>query len=557
MELSVRQVSSLEKIRANDSLPCNEIHDKTAMLGERFSYQICMKSDQRLKVSLAVESKLSEYVKLYLVKDVYMDMPTYEKDLVEEDYITLDPGLMPDVLIPLEEQHNVLTLSEQVTSVWVKVDIPKDLEAGNYDLKIKIAQRFNQFSSIESSDTMFEFYEIMRLTVIPAVIPKQRLIYTRWLYIDCIAEQHNVRFFSEEHWDLIDKYIAAAVDVGINMILVPIHTPPLDTAIGARRACVQLVDIEKKREKYEFSFGKFRRFIDICKKRGIQYYEMAHMFTQWGAKYAANIMVTENGKTDYLFGWHVAANSREYVSFLKQYIAAISAELESEGISEKTYFHISDEPLQDNLETYKTATEIIRPLIGKSKTFDALSNYDIYEKGQVECPVTSVDHVSEFLKHEIENQWVYYACVPERVYTNCFMAMPSCRVRILGFLLYKYNIKGFLHWGFNFYNTELSHFPINPYLTTSGDKAHPSGDSFIVYPGKGCAYPSIRGEVTYEAIFDMDICFALEEWIGRKAVVEMIDRAAGRELTFDNYPKNKDFLEKLRSDMIIKISEYC
>lgn len=34
-------------------------------------------------------------------------------------------------------------------------------------------------------------------------------------------------------------------------------------------------------------------------------------------------MVTEKGKTDYKFGWHVAADSVEYVSFLKQYIGAI------------------------------------------------------------------------------------------------------------------------------------------------------------------------------------------------------------------------------------------
>ena len=91
-------------------------------------------------------------------------------------------------------------------------------------------------------------------------------------------------------------------------------------------------------------------------------------------------MVTENGKKDYMFGWHVAADSDEYVSFLKQYIKALSEELEKEGISRNTYFHISDEPSLESVETYKTASEIIRPLIGNSKTFDALSNYEFYEK---------------------------------------------------------------------------------------------------------------------------------------------------------------------------------
>ena len=274
------------------------------------------------------------------------------------------------------------------------------------------------------------------------------------------------------------------------------------------------------------------------------------MFSQWGAKCAPNIMVTENGKTDYMFGWHVAANSDEYVSFLKQYIAAVSDELKKEEISENTYFHISDEPSLDAINTYRTASEIIKPLIGNSKTFDALSNYEFYEKNLVECPVTSVRHIHEFLEHDIENQWTYYCCVPQKVFTNSLMAMPSYRTRILGFLLYKYNIKGFLHWGFNFYNAERSIYPISPYLTTSSDKAFPSGDPFIVYPGKDCVYGSIRGEIMYEAIQDMNICFALEEIIGRDAVVKMIDAAAGCDLRFDDYPRNKEFIENLRAKMI-------
>lgn len=557
MEFKIMQISSLEKVRLNDSLNCDEIHKKTVLAGERFSYQICVKSDSRINALLSVDSELRDHIKLYLVKDAYMDLPAGEQDMSGEDYLTLEPGLMPDVLVPMEEQNYKLRLSNQISTIWVKADIPKNAKPGIYDIKISITPENGQTSSLDGYGSSFEICESMQITVIPAVMPEQKLIYTRWFYADCIAVQHNVGIYSEEHWDLIDKYIAAASDIGINMILVPAHTPPLDTAIGTTRPCVQLVDIEKKGDQYEFSFRKFKRFIDICKKNGIKYFEMAHMFSQWGAKCAPNIMVTENGKSDYMFGWHVAADSDKYVSFLKQYIKAISEELEKEGISENTYFHISDEPVPENLDTYKTASEIIRPLIGNSKTFDALSNYTFYEKGLVECPVTSVAHIHEFLEHDIENQWTYYCCNPEKVFTNCFMAMPSYRTRILGFLLYKYNIKGFLHWGFNFYNSQTSCYPINPYLTTSSDKAFPSGDPFIVYPSKDGVYQSIRGEITYEAIQDMDICLALEALIGREAVVQMIDKAADCNLRFDNYPKTKTFLENLRSEMIEKINTLC
>lgn len=37
---------------------------------------------------------------------------------------------------------------------------------------------------------------------------------------------------------------------------------------------------------------------------------------------------------------------------------------------------------------------------------------------------------------------------------------------------------------------------------------------------------------------------------GREAVIQMIDTAAGYSLRFDHYPRNKEFLEQLRSQMI-------
>lgn len=548
MDISIKQISSLDKVRRGGSVAKYDLWRRTALAGERVSYQLHVRSDISLILTTSVESKLSDHIRLYYVRDAVMDVPL-GRDVPQEDYITQEPGLMPDILVPMEQTGNQMMSDAMGHTVWVKVDVPKDAKPGVYHIKVKF-----DAINVHGAD-ICTCYQTMILEVLPAVMPEQSLIYTRWFYADCIAVAHNVEIFSEKHWELIDKYIAAAADVGINMILVPIHTPPLDTAIGTTRPCVQLVDITKEGDRYSFSFEKFKRYIDICKKHGIRYFEMAHLFSQWGAKCAPNIMVTENGKTDYLFGWHVASDSPEYKNFLGQYIAAVYGELEAEGISQNTYFHISDEPTISSMKKYQMAAEIIRPLIHNSKTFDAISNYAFYENGLVECPVTLISHIHDFLEHDISNQWVYYCCGPVSVYPNSFMAMPSYRIRILGFLCYKYNIKGFLQWGFNYYNSCCSRYPINPYVTTSGDTEYPSGDPFIVYPGHDCVYPSIRGEVTYEAIQDMDICFALEEIIGREAVVQMIDEAAGEELRFDQYPKNKEYIENLRERMIGRIKK--
>ncbi len=554
MELKIKQISSLEKITARNFKAfedMSEVSEVTALRGERVSYQIGIYAeDFRYHTRIWAESALGDKVQLFHAADVAVDNPT-ESCVTDENYILNAPGLLPDVLIPIEKPENRLYIYRNIKFVWVKIDIPNDLAPGRYDITVN----FGVEKDGDLSDNfILTASKTFTVNVLPAILPKAKTIYTRWIYLDCIAEAHNVEIFSDEHWSLIEKYIAAAADVGINMLLVPVHTPPLDTEVGTARPCVQLVDIEKQRDTYVFGFERFTRYISLCKKYGIKYYEIAHMFTQWGAAFAPNIMVTENGEESYMFGWHVSADDESYVDFLKQYISAIYAQLELEGIVENTYFHISDEPKAEQLEKYKTALNIFKPLIGKSKIFDALSNIEFYNEGLVKCPVTSVKAIHEFLTHNIEDQWVYYCCHPERVFPNCFIAMPSARIRVIGLMIYKYNIKGFLHWGLNYYNASRSKYRIDPYITTSADGAFSSGDAYILYPGKNRVYGSTRGEMMYQAMEDIAVCEKLEELIGHEEVVKMIDTAAGRDLRFDDYPTDNAFLENLRSAMVAKIN---
>ena len=103
----------------------------------------------------------------------------------------------------------------------------------------------------------------------------------------------------------------------------------------------------------------------------------------------------------------------------------------------------------------------------------------------------------------------------EKKVGNRFLAMPSYRNRILGLQLYKFDIEGFLQWGYNFYYAQLSRGLINPYLTTSSEKAFPAGDPFSVYPVKDGAAPSLRAVIFKEALNDVEVCRKLEQYIGK------------------------------------------
>ena len=93
------------------------------------------------------------------------------------------------------------------------------------------------------------------------------------------------------------------------------------------------------------------------------------------------------------------------------------------------------------------AKEAVEDLLKGWKVIDALSDYVFYEKGIVEKPIPSNDHIQAFIDHGVEDLWVYYCCGQSDKVPNRFFAMPSARNRIMGVLMYLYKIKGFLHWG--------------------------------------------------------------------------------------------------------------
>lgn len=550
MNLTIQRVSSLEKIRTADDIK-TACSDKKCMLGgETYSYQIALYSKSCFLANVELNSPLKDFINLYTVDDVIMDLP-HPDGIEDTDFITSEPGKMPDLLTPLKNSNGRIRVNGSPRSLWVEINLPADYPAGVYPVEI-IFDANPQYSSNEH----FSYTQKTMIEVLGVNIPEQKTIFTQWFHTDCIASAHNVAVYSEEHWDLIDKYIKMAVKSGITMILTPVLTPPLDTGIGEMRPCTQLVKIEKNGEQYSFDFSLLKRWIELCKKNGIKYYEISHLFSQWGLEYSPNIMVTENGEEVHMFGWHVKAQSEEYKSFILQLVPELVDFLEKENVKEQCYFHLSDEPNLNHLENYRYAYELVVPLLKGCKTMDAISDFAFYETGLIPTPVTATNHIEPFLENNIENLWAYYCCSQSEDVGNRFLAMPSYRNRILGLQLYKYNIKGFLQWGYNFYYSQLSQFEINPYLTTSASFAFPSGDPFSVYPGKNEVLPSLRALIFREALQEVELCRLLESFIGKKAVVEIIEKHANMEITFRDYPRNSEFLPSLNDKIKEEIKKY-
>lgn len=533
-------VSSLEKVLpASGRAGCR--HEKGSMLqNERFHFQVAIKltMDDKAMVVPKVSSPLDGHIHLSCVALSPAEV-MHEAccDPGDTNFISNAPTLLPDLLEPLTE-YGLTLVPRQWRCLWVTVEGSDDrpLPPGKHPIDI-------QFENGGKVVTTVHF----ELTVREASLPEQDLIYTTWVHLDSLMAYYGVEVFSPEHWTLIENTLRRAVRSGVNMVLTPCFTPPLDTAVGGERRTVQLVDVMVSGGRYAFGFKKLERFIRLCQSCGITRFEIAHLFTQWGAAATPKIKANVDGQMKRIFGWDTPSDSPEYADFLGQYIPCLTRFLTGLGVQKHCYFHISDEPTLKHLENYQKASALLRPLLDGFPIMDALSDYDLYEKGLLDLPVCSTHSLELFAQKQVKPLWTYYCGFGTDYLTMRSLSTPSARNRIFAYQLYRYDVQGFLHWGFNFYSTRFSLYPLDPYRYTDGNGFCCSGDCFMVYPGAdGHPLTSIHNEVFYDALQDLRALRALEKRIGRTRVLAMIDEAFGAELTMYEYPKDDQWLLEMR-----------
>lgn len=550
-QLELRLLSSLEKVFLDGdpketSLPLSGFQNE--IVSFQLAYTLCnpctigdCMEPRPIYVQAEVISPISEAVHIRQVKQIPVRLAAYPG--TDDNYLSKKPGLYPDLLSDLKI-NSPRAYFGQWDCLWVDVRLTSAIPAGEYPVTIRLTT---------PEGDVFERTQLV--TVLCGELPKQDLIHTKWFYCDCLANYYKVEVFSEQHWQIVENFIRKAVEGGINMILMPIHTPPLDTREGMERLTNQLVDVTVTNGVYSFETSKMKRWIHMCKDCGVQYYEIAHLYTQWGALHAPKIMATVDGEYKKIFGWDTEATGEEYRAFLNAYIPAVREVLKEEGIDEISYWHISDEPGTAHLPAYSAAKDQVKELLSGCRIMDALSNFEFYQKGVVEHPVVANNHIEPFLEAKVPELWTYYCCAQGTDVSNMFIAMPSARNRILAWQLFKYNISGFLQWGYNFYNAQYSDYPLNPYLSTDTHGAFPAGDPFQVYPREdGMPEESIRMAVTRCAMQDLRAFNLLAKLTSREHVVELMEHGLEAPVTFSEYPKNADVLLSLREKVNAEIS---
>lgn len=534
--------SSLEKIFPNEPLPENTLPALSVLKNEKADFQIAFSVQKGDTVSFSAGGELSAYLRFFTVRLIPAGLNAPKKS--DDYFISKNKAEYPELLWPIANEFTAEY--DGVNTVWCEIVPSPLLPAGEHtnDFQIQVSENAPMHCSID-------------ITVIDAELPKQELIYTNWFHSDCLMEYYKIPVFSEKYWRVTESFLKRANEYGMNCVLTPLFTPPLDTQVGKERPTVQLVDVKATgKNQYTFGFEKLDRWLSMCDRCGIEYYEMSHLFTQWGAKHAPKIIADVNGETKQIFGWKTRAAGKEYSAFLHQFSAALIEYIDRKGIREKCLFHVSDEPSGLMIFSYKKASRIVHECFKSFKIIDALSDYRVFKMGLIELPVPANDHIKPFIG-KVKELWTYYCCVQADHYvSNRFFSMPSARTRVLGLQLYKFDVRGFLHWGYNFYFSQYSKGLIDPYKVTDAGGSFSSGDSFVVYPGEnGEPLDSLRLHVFYNGLEDMLALKLLESKIGKEKALAVLEEGLESPLTFRDYPHSAEWLLKTRERINRAIAE--
>lgn len=546
-------LSSLEKCFLDQKIEEKNGTSYFSMLkNEKLSFQVAYQFDapgaEALYFSPRVSGELAEYLTISRVQNVPVTMP-YMPYRHDEFHERTTPGLYPDMLLPVTYQNRIKVMPEYLHALWIDVVFPdegKDIKSGIYKIDFSIYNAKEEEISSVSVD----------IEVIDAFLPEVDFKRTEWFHSDCLAEYYEVPVFSERHFEIIEEFIKTAAENEINTIMMPVFTPALDTYVGGERLTCQLVDIYLDNGVYSFDFSKVDRWILICKKHNIPNYEIPHFFTQWGAKNAPKIMATVDGEYKKLFGWETDALSEEYVNFLDNFIPALLGQLQKHEIDKRTLFHISDEPHADQLEHYRKVKAVVERHLQGYDILDAVSNIEFFKQGVLKKSILNVGSVKKLIDEGIKDLWVYYCGGDCTDVTNRFISMPFARQRIIGIQMSKYNIKGFLHWGYNYYHNQYSYDFVNPFAETSGEYFGPSGDMFLVYPDRGGkTIPTMRLKVLRDAIQDYRALELCKQLCGEETAQALIQDGIDYEINFKEYPRNPDYILRLREKVNNAIKE--
>lgn len=499
--------------------------------GETSAAQMCLWFDEREPASATVRVQPHDHLSVAVrrVGGVPVSRHNTRTSLEELDGVGLIPGYVPDVLL---SDAPVLLSPRVVHAWWLTVHVPVDAPPGRHVLVVEMVVN----EKVVATKKL--------LVQVARLVAQQRVDFpvTHWFYADALMDWYDLEAWSPAFWKMFDVYVRNYVAHGNDTLYVPVFTPPLD---GVKRPTQLLKVTSRHKGRYDFDWSMVDQWVKRARQAGVKRFEWTHLFSQWGVEHALRIYQGRGGqgKGDEKLLWpaQTPATGKVYRGFLAQFLPAFEKYLRSRKLMADSFFHLSDEPQEKHLPAYKAARALLAELAPWMKVHDALSHVEFAPL--VDVPVAMVDRALEFIAAG-KDCWGYYCCAPRGPHINRLLDTPLAKVQIQGWLFHRLGIKGFLHWGYNYWYVSQTRTLLDPFTETDGRRwpNWATGDPFVVYPGLDGPLDSIRWEVFAQSLQDM----ALLQTLG----MSRDDLRLQPLVSFADYPRQATWTTTLRRQLL-------
>ncbi|MET9318185.1 glycoside hydrolase domain-containing protein [Kribbella sp. NPDC003505] len=416
-------------------------------------------------------------------------------------------GWYPD---PLSNQTTIGVAANSTQPIWVTVYTPKNTvagvytgnlvvnagAAGSYTVPLSVEVNAVTLPDPNSVDAGFKYMH-------------HQQIVGRWFddatvsnhSIDEIFQQYGYDRYTTAWWNVVRDMAKRMKAHRQNVLFVNSQQLLLDsgTTVDANGT-------------YDFKWGRFDEYIEFFINEGVVrglegvhvgsiQYPSPDPSTWYYKTYILQMVNGEMGSTN------VTYNSTAATDWINQYLPALKAHLESRGWLAMWHQHLGDEAsnltAQNQYSWYLTKANALVPAM---RVGDPVLDYAGAERAanggaDVVIPIEHVYQSNpsyfEGLRASGKEIWVYNCESPATGYLNRFIDKPVWQQRSLGWVLYKWGVDGYLHWGWNLWERKP---PSDPEVLYKGDFA-------TVYPDPGQNSVTIKGSIRWEANRD-----AAEDW---------------------------------------------
>ncbi|HLF36185.1 MAG TPA: DUF4091 domain-containing protein [Cyclobacteriaceae bacterium] len=385
------------------------------------------------------------------------------------------PARFPDYL---SEENQAYIDENMYRAVYITIVIPEDAVAGNY------------YGMIKVSSGGIEKFLPLSLVVYPLTLPEVRhLKVAEWYNTSHFDRHHGINEeYSDAWFEILRTYAENMAAHRQNVFEVP---------AGA------ILVLRSGTGKLTFDFTRFDQIAQVFwDTKGMDFLETGEL-TRFGdsAWFSTDIVFrdfkVENPET----GEEITMPGKEVIPYL---LPALEKHLREKGWLGKTLFHVKDEPTLRNVRSWKEASSLIHRYAPGLKRFDAIETTFLFD--EIEVAIPKLDHLAawyetyETAAREGTELWFYTVGIYQAPrYPNKTIDMPLIDNRIMHWLNYRYDLTGFLHWGWNQWTEK-------PFEETG---MH-IGDGWHVYPKKDGVLNSLRWEQMRNGLQDYEYFLMLE-----------------------------------------------